>query len=437
MKHTIYTLMGIFATLTYLTFLQAATLTCDAIEVTAIALNVRTGASSNHTKVGEIEAGERYTVTNINGNWKEIWYDNSKRWIFAQKYTQAIDVDCITVTAFTLNVRTGASAAYRQVGFMVKDSQWIPLERNGKWQKIWYKSEERWINSDFINSKTSPVGLTSLRINQDASTTTSRFVTMSVTVSENAKYYQISENADFQNASWQTFTGAIKYTLSAQAGTKRIYFRVKNEEGRLSNTLSDTIILDLSAEDKHYSIDKALFYKQYRSKFGTLTQTKVNGLNFLMHKIEQDKEPSLHNASLWKQEVAYMLATIKHEVADRYQPITEFSNTTCRRYDGGCSYKGRGYVQLTHQYNYQKLSSVVGVDLVANPLKALDADISYRVTSYGMHHGIFTGRGLNKYINENLTDYVNARRIVNGKDKASLIAGYARRFESILRSSVR
>ena len=39
--------------------------------------------------------------------------------------------------------------------------------------------------------------------------------------------------------------------------------------------------------------------------------------------------------------------------------------------------------------------------------------------------GTFTGRGLGSYINGNGTDFVNARRTVNGTDRSGHIAGIA------------
>jgi hypothetical protein len=45
-----------------------------------------------------------------------------------------------------------------------------------------------------------------------------------------------------------------------------------------------------------------------------------------------------------------------------------------------------------------------------------------------MAHGIYTGKKLSDYINADKCDFLNARRIVNGTDKAELIMGYAQRF---------
>jgi hypothetical protein len=75
------------------------------------------------------------------------------------------------------------------------------------------------------------------------------------------------------------------------------------------------------------------------------------------------------------------------------------------------------------------------VDLEANPERAKDTLTAYRIMSLGMRDGLFTGRSLRHYINGAKCDYVNARRIINGTDKAQAIAGYAAKFERILRAS--
>lgn len=53
----------------------------------------------------------------------------------------------------------------------------------------------------------------------------------------------------------------------------------------------------------------------------------------------------------------------------------------------------------------------------------------------GMTNGLFTGKKLNHYFNPNGVDYKSARKIINGSDKAELIASYAERFERILKET--
>jgi putative chitinase len=49
-----------------------------------------------------------------------------------------------------------------------------------------------------------------------------------------------------------------------------------------------------------------------------------------------------------------------------------------------------------------------------------------------MIYGWFTGVGLPKYFNSTTEDPINARRIVNGTDRASTIAGYYWKFKKAL-----
>ena len=49
-----------------------------------------------------------------------------------------------------------------------------------------------------------------------------------------------------------------------------------------------------------------------------------------------------------------------------------------------------------------------------------------------MEEGWFTGKKLSNYLDGNLADYPGARRIINGTDKANMIAGYANEFASCL-----
>jgi hypothetical protein len=53
-----------------------------------------------------------------------------------------------------------------------------------------------------------------------------------------------------------------------------------------------------------------------------------------------------------------------------------------------------------------------------------------------MRDGDFTGMKLSDYITPESVDYVNARRIVNGTDRAEQIAGYAEKYEEALRAGM-
>jgi hypothetical protein len=84
-------------------------------------------------------------------------------------------------------------------------------------------------------------------------------------------------------------------------------------------------------------------------------------------------------------------------------------------------YYGRGYVQLTWEYNYKLFSKLVGVDLIANPDLAMVPSTAAQIIVYGMEHGSFTGRGFTT----TPTNFIGERAIINGMDHAQAIAAMA------------
>ena len=75
--------------------------------------------------------------------------------------------------------------------------------------------------------------------------------------------------------------------------------------------------------------------------------------------------------------------------------------------------------------NYTNWGKKLGIDLVGNPKLAEQPEVAAKILVGGMKEGSFTGKGLNDYINGSKTDFVGARRIVNGTDKASTFASTA------------
>lgn len=150
--------------------------------------------------------------------------------------------------------------------------------------------------------------------------------------------------------------------------------------------------------------------------------------------------------------LCYILATIKHETAgtflpieemgnrayfDKYEPTTNIGKALGNTLRGdGYLFRGRGYIQLTGRANYTKLSSLLEMgkdkNLVTNPELALDRDLSIKIALLGMFKGVFTGKNLLNYINMKNWDYLRARAIINGNDKAELIASYAKDIENDL-----
>ncbi len=82
--------------------------------------------------------------------------------------------------------------------------------------------------------------------------------------------------------------------------------------------------------------------------------------------------------------LAYALATIEHETAATFEPISEYSgNFSARRlgYEGGEAFHGRGFIQLTHLRNYRMIGERIGMgdQLARNPELASQPEVSAKV----------------------------------------------------------
>lgn len=197
-------------------------------------------------------------------------------------------------------------------------------------------------------------------------------------------------------------------------------------------------------------MDKQTFLTLYQKKYKTLPQRAQSDLQVLLAFIAADPAftspdaPTTYapfKSAHHLRQAAYMLATAKHETANTFAPIEEYGKGKGLPYGQpdpvtGLVYFGRGYVQLTWVKNYQTMGTVLGLPLYTQPDLALRYDVAYKIMSYGMTHGTFTGVALRRYINEGKTEYQNARKIINGTDKADLIAGYASAIEQMLLDSL-
>jgi putative chitinase len=140
---------------------------------------------------------------------------------------------------------------------------------------------------------------------------------------------------------------------------------------------------------------------------------------------------------LLRNQAAYVLATGQWETAHTMEPVKEaywlseeWRKANLRYYP----WYGRGFVQLTWEENYDKAQDELnlGTMLTDNPDRALDPVIAAQVIVRGMTEGWFTGKKLSDYITLQKSDFINARRIVNGTDKANDIAALAQDYDAWL-----
>lgn len=192
-------------------------------------------------------------------------------------------------------------------------------------------------------------------------------------------------------------------------------------------------------------MDRSIFYQSVRNSLfgGKLKQSQVNGMEAILDYWDCSKLKDIR----W---LAYMLATAYWETARTLQPIEEYGKGKGRRYGkkikmSGITYTkpdkiyyGRGFVQLTWYENYEQMGRLLKVNLLEEPELALDLDIATKILFEGMtkgtsNFGDFTGKSLEMYFNATKDDPVNARKIINGLDKAQTIAGFYYKFLDALK----
>lgn len=138
---------------------------------------------------------------------------------------------------------------------------------------------------------------------------------------------------------------------------------------------------------------------------------------------------------LLRNQLAYVLATAYHETAHKMKPVREMGGEAYLKKKKYYPYVGMGYVQLTWDYNYRKAGQFLGVDFISQPKLLLEPKYAVPILIEGMKDGWFTGKKLSDYITLNTSGFVGARRIINGTDKAELIAGYAKEYDALLKQS--
>lgn len=180
-------------------------------------------------------------------------------------------------------------------------------------------------------------------------------------------------------------------------------------------------------------IDKQKFFQKIKDNglFTTITQKQVDTIEALFTECEKQWVTDLN-------QISYLLATAYHEAYNpkhsetRLTPLTEFGGEVYLKSQKYYPYFGRGLSQLTWLSNYKKETIRLGIDLVNNPDLMLDIPTAANSHVYCMSHGTYTGKKLSDYINDKKCDFLNARRIVNGKDCAEKIMSYAQKFLSSL-----
>lgn len=199
-------------------------------------------------------------------------------------------------------------------------------------------------------------------------------------------------------------------------------------------------------------MNRTTFYDAVRQPLfsGKIAEKQLAGMEALLNEWERQKLTDLR----W---LAYILATTYHETARTMQPIEEFGKG--RNMDYGKKlkmgkgpgkrvpyttpdklYYGRGHTQNTWFENYEKLTRAAAKqgfdwDFLNKPELLLQMEPSIWATFFAMQTGLYTGKALMHFFNDTTEDWKNARKIINGLDKADQIATQAKVFFAALQQA--
>jgi putative chitinase len=196
-------------------------------------------------------------------------------------------------------------------------------------------------------------------------------------------------------------------------------------------------------------IDRKAFFAGIRSgPFpGKLNAGQVAGITVILDAWERSGFTDLRD-------LAYMLATPIVETDWTMQPIKERGGNAYykRMYDiegarpkkarelgnmhpgDGAKFPGMGFVQSTGRGNARKLTKLVkeifgdAVNFEETPERLMEPKYAALALIVGLERGIFTGKKLADYLRSSPPNWKEARRTVNGLDRADEIAGYAKMF---------
>ncbi|MER9870816.1 hypothetical protein NKJ35_27185 [Mesorhizobium sp. M0136] len=183
---------------------------------------------------------------------------------------------------------------------------------------------------------------------------------------------------------------------------------------------------------------------------GKMSSSQVSGITLILDKWEHEMPKA---DDRW---LAYMFGTAHHETGRTMQPLREtFASTDAQaikildkafatgklpwvkeRYwqldPQGISWLGRGFVQLTHKANYLKMAALTDPNLATNPSLAMNTATAADIMFKGMDKGSFTGAKLGDFFSGAKEKWREARRIINGLERADLVAAYGKQYYACL-----
>lgn len=128
------------------------------VQVTASALNIRSGPSSGYRVMGTVARGTRLRLLGTSGNWTKVSFNGGTGYGYS-RYLRSVSgntggSNAVTryVSASGLNVRSGPSTRYRKVGSLSRAQAVSVRSTTGDWAKITYSGRDAYVHAGYLSS---------------------------------------------------------------------------------------------------------------------------------------------------------------------------------------------------------------------------------------------------------------------------------------------
>lgn len=123
-------------------------------------LNIRATPSTGGTVVGSLSSGSYVTLISKSGSWWKVEYGNGKYGYCHADYIQSVSSTAASVTATSLNVRSGPSTSHSITGYLHKGSTALILSTTNGWSRILYHGTKLgYVSAQYLSNGYAPVVL--------------------------------------------------------------------------------------------------------------------------------------------------------------------------------------------------------------------------------------------------------------------------------------
>ena len=168
MKKLVYLLVAVLLAVEISAFVPAQSYAATTGTVNTAALNVRTGASTSHTRIGLIYQGETVTILGSSGSWYQIQANIGGKMRTGYVHKDYINVNGSggstgssgtggtgVVNVSGLNLRSGPSTGTSIVGSISRGQQVTILATEGQWYKISVNHTTAYVFAEYITRTSS------------------------------------------------------------------------------------------------------------------------------------------------------------------------------------------------------------------------------------------------------------------------------------------